>query len=213
MHSRPAGVIDLASRRPLPRWEDDAALGRALRAGDPGAQAALFDRFAPTVRRLLRRALGPDDALDDLVQDCFLRLLQSIGRLETPDALPGFVVSVTLHTARSELRRRRVRRILRLTPTGAPPDGAPEAASAPARLALRRFYALLEELDADSRLAFVLRHVEELELTQVASHLGWSLATTKRKLARAQTRLEGLASSDPILCDYVRPARASEEAP
>ena len=52
---------------------DDAALVRALENGHPGAPAALFDRHAPHVRRMLVRLLGHDQELADL--DAFLRSL------------------------------------------------------------------------------------------------------------------------------------------
>ena len=40
---------------------DDAALVAALRRGEPGAPAALYDRHAAYLRRVLARVLGVDD--------------------------------------------------------------------------------------------------------------------------------------------------------
>src|SRR4051812_32799009 len=52
---------------------DDVALVAGLRAGEAWARAALFDRYAPHVERILRRVLGNDRHGDmaDLVQEAF----------------------------------------------------------------------------------------------------------------------------------------------
>jgi DNA-directed RNA polymerase specialized sigma24 family protein len=45
--------------------------------------------------------------------------------------------------------------------------------------------------------------MELMELTEVATVMGISLATTKRNLARAKRRLWVLAERDPILAPYL----------
>jgi RNA polymerase sigma-70 factor (ECF subfamily) len=50
----------------------------------------------------------------------------------------------------------------------------------------------------------VLRHIEGLELTEVAEALGCSLATAKRKIAKASDHVFARAASDPFLSDYLK---------
>ena len=52
---------------PLRVPETDAGLSLALQAGEPWAGAALFDRYAPHVRRVLVRVMGPDPDIADLL--------------------------------------------------------------------------------------------------------------------------------------------------
>jgi RNA polymerase sigma-70 factor (ECF subfamily) len=190
---------------------DDATLARFLAAEDPRAFAALWDKYATLVRGLLRRMLGPGADVDDLVQDAFIGLARTLPGLRDPNALRSFVVGTALRVARSELRRRRVRRCLFLTPTGAVPEKAQEGASNPeARRAVTRLYELLDEIDDRSRMAFVLRHIEGYELTEVASSLGCALATAKRVLTRVDERVNAIAKRDPLLAAYVRGAHADE---
>ena len=66
---------------------------------------------------------------------------------------------------------------------------------------IRRVYEVLERFDVTSRLAFVLRRVEGYELTETAEACGCSLATIKRKLARAEERFEALAKAEPESCN------------
>jgi RNA polymerase sigma-70 factor (ECF subfamily) len=191
----------------VPVLVDDAALARAAALGQPAAAAAIWDQFSPVVRAILRRILGPDSEVNDLVQDVFLRIFKEIATLRDPHAFRAFVMRVATHAAISELRRRRVRRWLFLTRDGILPEipvGA--VASSPERLAMRALYRLLDDLDPESRSAFVLHHIEELELREVAAAMKISLATVKRRLAYARGRLHDKGKDDAHLRAYLEGA-------
>ena len=59
-----------------------------------------------------------------------------------------------------------------------------------ARVLLAQVYALLQTLPTDERIAWTLRYVERHRLESVAELAGCSLATAKRRIARAQAFLE-----------------------
>ena len=71
------------------------------------------------------------------------------------------------------------------------------------REALRRLYRVLDRIDTKRRLAFVLRHVEGMELHEISTALGCSLSTTKRRVSDAARRVSRLAAKDPVLCAYL----------
>ncbi|EYF04849.1 RNA polymerase sigma factor RpoE [Chondromyces apiculatus DSM 436] len=181
----------------------DEALARAAAAGHPGAAAVVWTRFAPLVRRLLRRTLGPGDEVEDRVQDTFLRFFRSAGELRDPALLQSYIVGIAMRVAREELRRRRLRRWLQLTPTGVLPEAAWSGVDAGARAAVARLYTLLDGVDDRARMLFVLRHIEGLELTEIAAAMDTSLATVKRHLARASQRILAAAQRDPELAAYL----------
>jgi RNA polymerase sigma-70 factor (ECF subfamily) len=189
--------------------EDDAALVAGVRAKEPGAAGRMWDRYASLVRRILRRILGPVD-VEDGVQDAFLRLFRDLGSLRDPSALRSFLIGITLHVAKSELRRRRAKRWLRLTDDGdvvAHPEAlAPDERHEP-RAAVLRLYKMLDRISDERRTVFVLRYVEGLELAEMSAVLDCSLATTKRRVADAAQRVFFLAASDPLLAPYLE-ARA-----
>ena len=189
---------------------DDAAVARALAEGQAAAAAIAWDRYSGLVRGVLRRSIGPDADVEDVVQDVFLRFFSQIGNLRDPGALRPFLIGIALHVAGSELRRRRVRRWLRLTVDGTLPDRAGGEDDGEARAALRRLYAILDRLDDDGRLVFVLRHIEGMELTEVAAALGTSLATVKRRLSKVTARVLAMIAREPALAEYVRHLPAEE---
>ena len=188
---------------------DDATLARSAMAGDAGAHTAIWDRYHPLVRRVLFRARGPGSDVEDLVQEVFLRFYRNRTQLRNPAALRSFLFGIALRVAASELRSRRIRGWLRLTPDGvlddyvAPHHAAAHHTDTDARDAVKRLYTILDRLDTESRLAFVLHHVEGLELLEIASALGVSLATVKRRLTRVSARVWAMAQGDRMLMGYL----------
>jgi RNA polymerase sigma-70 factor (ECF subfamily) len=209
---RLASVHRLPVAHPLAS-ADDATLARAAADADPAAAGIVWDRFSALVRGLLRRSLGPNHDVEDQVQEVFLRFFRQVGTLRDPTAVRSFLIGITIRVAGTELRRRRFRRWLFLTDTGALPDEAVVVVDEEAREALARLYVILDRVDDESRLAFVLRHIQGLELTDVAAALGISLATTKRRLAKVVPRVHAMVARDPILAIYLAPGGDAEEQP
>lgn len=182
---------------------DDAALVHAFACGQGWAARAIWSRHAPMVHRLLERALGPDSDAEDLTQEVFLTTFARMPTLRDTGALRSFIYSIALRRLKWELRRRRVRRILRLSPTGRAPELPVQAADSEARQLLERFYFLLDQLGAGERTVFVLRHMEGLKLEEIADQLGISLATVKRWLNRGTKRVSVLVDADRELSSYM----------
>jgi RNA polymerase sigma-70 factor (ECF subfamily) len=179
---------------------DDAAVVHLLLAGDLRAPRAAWQRLAPMVHRMLRRALGPSHEVDDLLQDVFVLLFDRVSTLREPRALRAFVITLTAHTIRRELRRMRLARWLTF---GETPVTADRGADLDSREAVRRLYGILDRLGPDDRTAFTLRFFEGLEVVEVAEVLGVSLATVKRRLAHARDRVAYHARRDAALVDYL----------
>ena len=191
---------------------DDAGLVHAILDGDPRAPRVLWDRHARLVYRILRRSLGQQNDVEDLAQEVFLHLFRRLPTLREPRTLPAFLMTITTLTLRHELRRRWVRRCMTL---GAKEDIDPDLRvvhpKPEARQAVSRLYAILDRLGREERIAFVLRFIEGMELTEVAMALGLSLATAKRRLVRARARVDRAIASDPGLASYL--SGIDEESP
>jgi RNA polymerase sigma-70 factor (ECF subfamily) len=185
-----------------PRGEvDPARLVAGLVDGEPWAQSAVFDLYAAVTRRVLQRALGPGADVDDALQETFLQLFRSVHRLSEPGALRSFLLGIAVRIAASELRRRRFRRWLTFSFDGSVPDREAPGADVQGRSEVRRLYAILDELDPTSRLVFVLRHVEGLELAEVADALSMPMSTMKRRLAKASTTVLARVRGDADLAE------------
>lgn len=192
-----------ASTRRIGFAGDDDVLVRALRSGHPGAPAELFDRYGRHVERVLAAVLGVDAELPDLVHEVFARALTDAGAIEQPERLRSWLTTIAVHTARGCIRSRRRSRWLRFwAPEELPEVDAPAGeATVEAREALAAVYRILGELPDPERIAFSLRFVAGLELTDVAAACRTSLSSLKRRLARAESRFVELARREPVLAE------------
>jgi len=189
--------------RPSQPDRTDAELVAMAQAKDPRAAALVWDRYAHTVRGILCHTVGPRAEIDDLMQEVFVGFFRSVHAMRDPSALKSYLVGIAIRSARTMLRKRRVRRWLHLTDSGELPDTASTTDDPRARAAVKNLYALLDALDDRDRMAFVLRYAEGYELTEVATALGVSLATAKRSIARAEGFVLARARNDERLREYV----------
>jgi RNA polymerase sigma-70 factor, ECF subfamily len=187
----------------LPVGLSDEGIVHGLKNGDREAAAQLFDRYAEHLRRVLVRVLGPDPEIPDLLQDVMVAALGSINRLDDARALRAWLTRIAVFTARVRIRRRTRWRFLRFVAPEELPEQGVEPHDAPASETLRATYRVLEKLDSDERIAFALRFLHGMELTEVAHAASVSLATIKRRLSRAQLRFQELARSEPSLDDWL----------
>ena len=103
------------------------------------------------------------------------------------------LIAIVVRLVRSRLRRRRLMASLGLTHAGDAVDldaVASGGASPEARAQLAQVYALLQTMPTEDRIAWTLRYVERHRLEAVAQLTDCSLATAKRRIARAQRFFE-----------------------
>jgi RNA polymerase sigma-70 factor (ECF subfamily) len=182
---------------------DEVELVAALKARDERAYAVAWSELGPMVRRLVSRFFGPGAEPLDLSQEVFVRFFRRIDELRSPDGLRGFLAGICLGVARNEARRLRVRRWVSLTSSGTLPDLAVAGPDHEGREALRRLYAVLDKASALDRSLFVARYLEKMEIEDVARAHDLSFGTTKRRLARAVTRLNRVMQRDEALVGYL----------
>ncbi|HVW27442.1 MAG TPA: RNA polymerase sigma factor [Polyangiaceae bacterium] len=183
----------------------DSELVEAVARGDTAALGVVWDRYAQVVRSVLRSNLGVDAAVEDLLQEVFIAFFRGAATLRDASALRAYLVSVAVRLVFVELRRRRVRRWVTLSPRGQVPEMASEPSDLDGALALRGLYRLLEQLPPRRRVAFVLRQVQGLEIAEVAAALRTSESTAKREVSRARRAIVARAKRlEPSLWEFIR---------
>jgi RNA polymerase sigma factor (sigma-70 family) len=75
--------------------ETTAELVRLAAGGDQGAWDALVDRFSRMVVEISRRYRLSDADVHDVSQTVWLRLVEHLADLRTPEALPGWLATTT----------------------------------------------------------------------------------------------------------------------
>lgn len=175
---------------------DERALIVRLKARDPAALAALFERSADRIYRLALSLLHDEQAADDVVQNTFLALLKAIDTFEGRARLESWLYRIAYHDALGRLRAEKP-----LVPLDAPDDGEalmpanlidwatlPEdlLTDVEARAEMDRAIAALTPVQ---RAVFILRDIEGLSTREAAESLGLSEANVKVALHRARLAL------------------------
>jgi RNA polymerase sigma-70 factor, ECF subfamily len=182
---------------------DDEALLEALKARQPGAKRALFDRYANHVQRVLVRIMGIDDAIPELLSETFLQAYSSMDSIRDGSRLKAWLSMTAMFTARGLIRKRKRRHLLMLFEPHKIQNSVSYETNSDAREALQALYEILEEMPVDERIAFTLRFVEGMRLREVAKVCDVSLATIKRRLARAQELFVPAAQDEPLLREWL----------
>jgi RNA polymerase sigma-70 factor (ECF subfamily) len=190
---------------------EDASLAAALQAGEPGSAERAWRRFCPMIQNTLRRRFAAGTDTPDLCQEVFMRFFVRIRELRDRRALRHFLLGICLGVAQNERRRAQVRRRICLAKNGELPDLPVGPFDPEARQALHRLSQVLGTVTDDDRRLFTARHLEKLDLSDIATRSGWTLRKTKRRTAAA-TRLVGRKlRKDAALADYA--AELGERTP
>ncbi len=173
----------------LVRFRD--ALVERCQTGDEAAFARLYHQYAGQVHRRLTVLTGAGDA-DDALQQVFIIAFDKIHSFNHTSKfsswLYGIATRVALNAGRS---RRRWLAAMDSLASSSPTrrDTAPQEAGADSLSQLERLHRLLAKVSAKNRVAFLLYFVEDLDLHEVATHLGISEKAAWARINRARQQL------------------------
>lgn len=185
---------------------DDSELLSALRAGDPGAAAALHDRARRIVSRTVSRLVGNRDSeAEDIAQLAFIELVSTIERFRGDCPLDAWVSVVTARVVYKRIRRRRLeRKLFSAIPAEAlvfPSETTRREVMV--RDAVQRVRSHLTLVDANRSWTFLLHDVYGYDLREVASITGVSVAAAQSRLVRGRREVHERINADPELAGVV----------
>jgi len=184
----------------------DAVLSRSRLDTDARVDeliVALFEREGSSLVRLARLFVDDRNAAEDLVQEAFIRLARSAGRIHDPSRAAAYLRSIVLNLARDHNRRGLVSLRHQL-----PFDD--RRASVEDTITLqedqRHVIDALRDLAPRQRDCLVLRYFHELGIDDIAATLGLSRNSVKTHLQRGLASMErALAAVEGGVEDGVGP--------
>jgi RNA polymerase sigma-70 factor (ECF subfamily) len=192
--------------------EDVLLVDRCL-TGEPAATRELFKRHRGRVHACLFRVLGTNRDMDDLLQDAFLQVFQSLRNWRAEASLATWIDRVAVRCAYRYLTQkgRRVQTDLLGDDDAVVGIEGTSARRQLARDGVKRLYAALDELSPAARLAFTLHEIDGRPLSEVAELVGSSVTATKLRVWRARKRIESIAGEDPVLSEFLEPGAGALE--
>jgi RNA polymerase sigma-70 factor (ECF subfamily) len=190
--------------------DDVTAVARA-RDGDQDAFRLLVERHGRTIYRLACRVTGRPEDAEDVVQETFIRAYRQLDRFEARADFGTWLYRIAFNCAVDVTRTRHHRERC---------DGLEvlervEAASGPSADALvyaseidRSVQQALQELSAQERAAFVMRHFQGCSIEEICQTLELKTNAAKHAVFRAVRKMR--AALDPLKAARTRSCVAED---
>src|SRR6201984_2356827 len=193
--------VEDSTRNDQIRATEEALISRILE-GERDLFLTLIQPYQRTVYATLVSMLRNKEDAEDVTQDVLLKALARLHQFRRESAFGTWLIQIAINEARMRRRKLRHGRMFSLT-NGTDDDGVyipqdfadwreiPSEAleRSEIRDALANALALLEE---HYRVAFVLRDVNELSITETANVLGITRGAVKTRLRRARLMLRDI---------------------
>ncbi|HEX7047876.1 MAG TPA: RNA polymerase sigma factor [Gammaproteobacteria bacterium] len=167
----------------------------AARRGDRAAFGRLVEAHARQVFRVCYRVTGNEAMAEDAVQETFIKAWRKFSAFDGCAAFSTWLHRIAVNAALEQLRRDRRHA------ADAPPENDhiagpawTDAAPTPERVTessgiAHRAAAVLAELSALERSAFVLRHYQEMPIAEICAVLGMKPSAVKQAIFRAVKKM------------------------
>jgi len=178
--------------------EDEHLLVAAAKAGDAAAFEELVNRYERKIFRLTMNITRNREDAEDAMQDAFMKAYSHLDRFHEDSRFYTWLVRIAANEALMRLRKRRPNQFSLDEPIESEDDFVPQQiedwkpspeqrfAQTEMRDILR---SVIEELQPDFRIVFLLRDVEGLSTEETAAAVGISEAAVKSRLLRARLKL------------------------
>jgi RNA polymerase sigma-70 factor (ECF subfamily) len=152
----------------------------------------LYGELRPRAFAIAYQMLGSVSEAEDVVQEAFLRLHQTLQRDEPIASPRAYIATLVTRLAIDQLRSARVRReryVGEWLPEPLVTEASPAERAETADSLSLAFLVLLESLSPQQRAAFLLREVFEYPYAEVAEIIGTDVDSTRHLVARARTHV------------------------
>jgi RNA polymerase sigma-70 factor (ECF subfamily) len=164
---------------------DDGDLVRDCLGGNRDALSAFVHRFQPAVFGLCFRMLSHREDAEDVAQEVFLRAIRNLHQWDPARPLTPWLLTIAANRCRTWLGNRQQREL----PAEFAENIAARADGQPRLDLAEELQLALDKLREDYRLCFILYHLNELSLAEIAAVTGNPHGTIKTWLHRARREL------------------------
>jgi len=167
---------------------EPVGLVQACRQGDREAFRALYEVYKDDVYSIAWHFTGDEEAARDVTQDVFLKLFSAIGGFRGESSFRTWLFRLVANACRDAQRRTWRLVAAEVVLESAQDRGSPDV-DAREREISRRVRSAVVSLAPKVRLAILLRYVEDLSYSEIATALGCSPGTVASRLNRGHRML------------------------
>jgi RNA polymerase sigma-70 factor, ECF subfamily len=158
----------------------DLAAVTAVKAGDQGAMAELYDRYSSIVYAVALRVLGDTGAAEDVLQEVFLQLWRNPSAFDSArGSLAAWLAVITRNRAIDTLRKRKPETDIEDVIVSVAPDLASDADRTRVAAKIR---GVLSTMPSPQKNALEMAYFEGLTHSEIANKTGEPLGTIKTRI-------------------------------
>lgn len=176
--------------------DDDLVHVQKAQAGNLDAFDLLITRHQSIVTAILHRFAANRADLEDMVQETFVRAWRALPQWRPDKPFLHWLKRIAANIGLEFCRKHQRTPFSRLAPHHENSDPldqiASESSSFPAQRDLGEVQFILSHLPPEDRALLTLLHLNEMPLTEIAAHFGWSKVKAKVKAFRARQRLKSI---------------------
>jgi RNA polymerase sigma-70 factor, ECF subfamily len=168
------------------------SMGKQAVAAPEADFAEVARQYRPQVFRFLLASLRDADTAETLTQECLLKAHRNWAGFRGDSSVLTWLLRIAINLQKDHWRSRRLQFWKTTSANSVDADDAaqwlPSSESSP-EAQVRLVWAAVKGLSERQRTCFMLRHVEEMEIQEIARAVGLSEGTVKAHLSRAVARV------------------------
>jgi RNA polymerase sigma-70 factor (ECF subfamily) len=162
--------------------------------GDEKAFEFIVKKYQNKVGNLIFKIVGDSSVVDDLTQEVFLKVFESLKDYRFGSAVYTWIYRITVNVCIDEIRRRQRHRTLSLSEVVSQnpkvePSYSPVEKSAERKELREIIEKAVSKLPIEYKTALILREFEDLQYEEIAKILKVSVGTVKSRIFRARKLL------------------------
>ena len=168
----------------------DKELMELIQSGDEKSFTELVARYQDRLLNFVGRIVNDQETAEELIQETFLRIYNQKNSYTPEYAVSTWIYTIALNLARSELRKRKLRRFLSLDFLKEESDiEIADKANFTTEGLAPILQKAIDNLPEDYRTAFILCDIQRLPYQQIAEILRVPVGTVKSRINRARSML------------------------
>ena len=177
----------------------DPELLQGLIDGNPGAVKYLVSQYQKKVIKTAYYFLGNMDDAEDLSQEVFMEILQSVKMFRNASSLSTWIYRITLNKSMNQLKKNRrkamfyrIGEVLKTQSGGTPFAEEPSLSEQGCEVKENRklIHEAIIKLPENQRIAFVLHRYDEKSYKEIATIMNLSLSSVESLIHRARVNLQ-----------------------
>lgn len=173
---------------------DEVEIVKRAREGDEKSLEFIVKKYQNRVANLIFKIVGDESIVEDLTQDVFLRVIESLKDYKFESALYTWIYRITVNICIDEIRKRQRSKTYLLSDVLIQnPKSEPYCSQTEKSFEQKELREIIEnaisKLPAEYKTVIILREFEDLPYEEIAKVLKISVGTVKSRLFRARKLL------------------------